>query len=256
MTESQTGTGFYGKVPVLGDFIDRRLSKVFIEYLDEWLQGGMAHSRESLGEGWLNQYLTSPVWRFSLSPGICDQQSWLGVMIPSVDKVGRYFPLLVAIPHRLAVPPVHSFQVFGTWFDKAAALALTSLEDGFQVTEFDSALASLELPVAAASGQRRQPGGIDPVAETGWRYEVGDLDCLPDLYPYLIQDLIGELYPAHSTWWAGGSQSMGPSLLICQGLPSQRSFTALVSGNWVDSGLRDLGFSFPGQPGESTQHSE
>ena len=175
----------------------------------------------------------------------------------SIDSLPLQQPprsiLLVAIPHRLAVPPLHAFSVFGAWFDKAAALALTSLDDGFMVTDFDDALLNLELPETGASGQRRKLSGVDPVAETGWRYELDDLDCLPDLYPFLIQDLIGELYPAHSAWWAGGSQSMGPSLVICQGLPSQRSFTALVSGNWVESGLRDLGVSFPAAPRQSTQ---
>ena len=41
--------GFYGKIPLLGDFVSRRLPRHFIEPWDSWLQSAFAASREQLG---------------------------------------------------------------------------------------------------------------------------------------------------------------------------------------------------------------
>ncbi len=89
--------GFYGKFPVLGDFVSRRLPNVFIQTLDGWLQAAVSASREAIGAGWENSYLASPIWRFVFSPEICDKNCWAGILMPSVDKVGRYFPLTVSM---------------------------------------------------------------------------------------------------------------------------------------------------------------
>ena len=89
--------GWYGKIPALGDFASRRLSTEFISTWDSWLQHSMAASRATLGERWLDIYLTSPIWRFALMPETVDASAWAGLLMPSVDKVGRHFPLTFAL---------------------------------------------------------------------------------------------------------------------------------------------------------------
>ena len=93
-----SATGFFGKLPALGDFVERALPAEFVTPWDAWLQRAIAASRASLGEQWLDIYLTSPLWRFVLGAGPCGARAWAGVMMPSVDRVGRYFPLTVAAP--------------------------------------------------------------------------------------------------------------------------------------------------------------
>ena len=88
-------TAFYGKLPARGDFLTRSLSREFINRWDDWLQSGMNASRQALGEAWLDTYLTSPLWRFVLPAGICGNTAFAGVLMPSMDKVGRYFPMTV-----------------------------------------------------------------------------------------------------------------------------------------------------------------
>lgn len=90
--------GFYGKVATHGDFVSRRLPRSFLDPWDHWLQDCLRYSQEQLGADWLDVYLTSPVWRFALAPGVCGDGAWTGVLIPGVDRVGRYFPLTVAAP--------------------------------------------------------------------------------------------------------------------------------------------------------------
>ncbi|HEX7686978.1 MAG TPA: type VI secretion system-associated protein TagF, partial [Burkholderiaceae bacterium] len=88
--------GFYGKLPSEGDFVSRRLPWEFTSAWDDWLQQGMQASRGALGERWLELYLSAPVWRFQLAPGVCGPLAWRGLFFASVDRVGRYFPLTLA----------------------------------------------------------------------------------------------------------------------------------------------------------------
>ena len=62
---------------------------------DAWLRECLTASREALGERWLDVYLTSPAWRFACAPGLLGPLASAGVLVPSVDRVGRYFPLTV-----------------------------------------------------------------------------------------------------------------------------------------------------------------
>src|SRR5688572_30052214 len=96
--------GWYGKLPSLGDFASRRLEGDFIEPWDLWLGRRLQELRDARGDAWLEPYLHSPPWRFLLTPGTLpgfDRSSTLaGVLLPSVDRVGRYFPvtLVAALP--------------------------------------------------------------------------------------------------------------------------------------------------------------
>ena len=85
--------GFYGKLPSHGDFLRRRVSDAFVGVWDGWLQECIAASRAILGERWLDVYLTSPAWRFACAAGTFGAAPIAGVMVPSVDRVGRYFHL-------------------------------------------------------------------------------------------------------------------------------------------------------------------
>ena len=88
--------GFYGKIPGRGDFVHAGLPRAFVDPWDAWMQRMILASRAVLGEGWLPAWLEAAVWRFALSPGICGSGSALGLWMPSVDSVGRYFPLTLA----------------------------------------------------------------------------------------------------------------------------------------------------------------
>jgi type VI secretion system protein ImpM len=88
--------GFYGKVPARGDFVRSGLPRDFIEAWDNWLSVVMSASKEIGGDAWLPAFLEAPVWRFALPSGLCGASAMIGLMLPSVDKAGRYFPLTFA----------------------------------------------------------------------------------------------------------------------------------------------------------------
>jgi type VI secretion system protein ImpM len=88
--------GFCGKLPARGDFVAVGLPRQFVEKWHDWMQCMLTASREALGEAWLTAWNVAPVWRFALSAGICGTNAVLGLWMPSVDRVGRQFPLTFA----------------------------------------------------------------------------------------------------------------------------------------------------------------
>jgi type VI secretion system protein ImpM len=119
--------GLFGKLPARGDFVRIGLPGSFIEPWDAWLQRGIDAARRTMGERWLPAWLEAPVWRFALPPGACGQEAVLGLMIPSVDRVGRYFPLTMAAtyPADRTVPGGAAADV---WLDACEAAGRMALE--------------------------------------------------------------------------------------------------------------------------------
>jgi len=139
--------GWYGKLPALGDFATRRLPARFVASWDRWLAVGLASSRERLGDAWLAAYLTSPVWRFFLMPGALASEDevgeacWSGVVMPSVDSVGRYFPLTIAAPFQAAPARSDALADLWRWLGEIEEIALA-------VLRFDQPVAWLEAQLA------------------------------------------------------------------------------------------------------------
>ena len=124
--------GFFGKLPSRGDFVSRHLPKSFVEPWDGWLQEAIARSRVQLGTAWRDAYCTSPIWRFALSDGLCGSAGYAGVLMPSVDRVNRYYPLVIAAP-LLPNSGLFTLPTLGeVWFHTAEQLALEGLEHDVQ----------------------------------------------------------------------------------------------------------------------------
>ena len=87
-----TGFGAFGKMPALGDFFRLGVAADVVPPWDAWVQAMLLAARNTLGLRFDECYLSAPIWRFALPPGVAGQQGLLGVMMPSIDRVGRMFP--------------------------------------------------------------------------------------------------------------------------------------------------------------------
>ena len=87
--------GLCGKLPARGDFIRRHLARDFVEPWEAWWARALVQAR-ARDAAWPEAWLFAPVWQFALAPGICGAAPIHGVVMPSVDAVGRYFPLTLA----------------------------------------------------------------------------------------------------------------------------------------------------------------
>ncbi|ABD55953.1 type VI secretion system-associated protein TagF [Jannaschia sp. CCS1] len=120
--------GYYGKVPVAGDFVSHGLPRSVENVLDDWLRRAIRDSQKRLGRDWLDAFLVTPVWRFALAAGLLGPQPVAGVMMPSVDRVGRYFPLMIAASRPDATGDILALSADGLFYDAAEALVLSRLD--------------------------------------------------------------------------------------------------------------------------------
>ncbi|MEW8523021.1 MAG: type VI secretion system-associated protein TagF [Candidatus Thiodiazotropha endolucinida] len=232
--------GFYGKIPSLGDFVTRRLPRGFIAPWETWMQEAIANSREQLGDFWLDNYLTSPLWRFALTPGICGEHGWAGVLMPSVDRVGRYYPFTMAA--RLD-PKCNLFlfmEESEAWFARMESLALSCLEDDFQMESFEQQLHAVGLPDSERETHSAQPEAATTALSNAWHANLDDQSSMRTIYPLFLPHLMKKLLFAYSLWWTQGSERISPSLLLCQGLPQIKGASALIDGAWAQHGWEEI----------------
>ena len=177
------------------------MSAEFVDSWDGWLQDCLTESRLQLQECWLEAYLTSPVWRFVLAGGVCGAKSCAGVLLPSVDRVGRYFPLTVVAHWEVAVFPLTTALNRESWFDSAQALGIEALEaENLDLDEFDESVAALA-------------ARLDPTEE-----------------PFLwLRELELATQPM-SLWWTYGSRDSDPVMMCVNGLPEPATFAAMLLG--------------------------
>jgi type VI secretion system ImpM family protein len=231
--------GLYGKLPSHGDFLRRRTSDAFVDAWDHWLQECIAASRAALTERWLEVYLTSPVWRFACAGGVCGPDGVVGVMVPSVDRVGRYFPLtLVAtLPKDVGVMNVVAHGT--TFFESAERLLVATLEaEQVDFEAFDTDVAAL--------AETLQPFGrpplvileapssavLDKATDVPWQMPIAAAGEVGDAFGQLLSHRLSSLYQPFTIWWSDGSSDVQPTCLIGKGLPKPSTFAALLDGSW------------------------
>ncbi|TFY89034.1 type VI secretion system-associated protein TagF [Pseudomonas nabeulensis] len=200
-----TTLGFYGKLASRGDFVSRGLPQSFIGPWDSWLAAGLLATQNRLGGEWLNAYLVSPLWRFVLAPGVCGPEAAVGVVMPSIDRVGRYFPLAVVALLDHDSNPASLVGGPDAWFEQAEALLLSTLDAGATFEGFNAGVDALGVPPSEPAVAATEP--------------LGRMNALA------AQACVGA-----SLWWGRGSERIPPGLSRCQGLPAADDFAQFLLG--------------------------
>ena len=238
-----TDMGFFGKLPGYGDFIERHLPRSFVEVWDQWLQRAMAGSRQLLGDHWLDSYLTSPVWRFALSSGCVDGHAWLGVTLPGVDRVGRYFPLTIAMPMssnvNLSVALYHNAE----WFQRLQEIGLACLQESPTVDAVVDVLDGLPDPVLrpwrAKAAHTRSLGTSVTLYEAGdVKPEQSDVSLTQSLL--LSESLLRQHYASYSLWFSAGAEQAPDNMLTSEFLPDPVGYVSMLTGQWPEYGWNQV----------------
>lgn len=241
--------GFFGKQPAHGDFLYRRLPNAFTSVWDRWLELAINESRQQLGEAWLTSYLTSPLWRFALPPGICGEGGWTGLLMPSVDNVGRYFPFTLASELPPNTDLAALMETNETWFNQCEEIALSALQDNFNLDAFDKELRSIEAPEIKLMQQAYSQASPLQV-----HVELPSLDPFNSGIKSLKSYLSSQLPAQHSLWWSHGSPSIAPSLLIIKDLPAKEAYASLLDGQWQQRGWQQYDLTENKDSNGNTNH--
>ncbi|MER8643409.1 type VI secretion system-associated protein TagF [Mesorhizobium sp. M1252] len=109
MSAADLNTGFFGKIPVTGDFVAANLPRTFIDRWDRWMSMEL-RERPDGGE------LDPRVWRFRVPAGIFCDQPCSGAWRMSEDRVGRRYPFVVV---AIGLSP----RMDDGWFDAVSGIA-------------------------------------------------------------------------------------------------------------------------------------
>lgn len=236
MNETINIPGVFGKIPTLGDFITRRLHSRFVDSWDQWLQNALLISKEQLGTQWLDTYLTSPIWQFCLSPGICDTNCWAGIIMPSVDRVGRYFPLTFAV----ALPPDRQqdepsgwpidaiFTKAAHWFEQMEQLALATLQEDIDSTELDHRLQTLPFPNSKSGADQIRITSSNADGHFAFHAALHHPDVVESAFAALGIHLLAATYPTYSLWLTKDPDPMKSSFRVFSDLPPAKVFHELL----------------------------
>ena len=242
--------GFYGKLPSRGDFVRSGLPRDFTDRWDDWLQSVMAGSRSLMGDAWLPAFLEAPVWRFALPRGLCGERAALGVMLPSVDKAGRYFPLTFA-----ALPPDDdALGVRGNGVMPGDGPASTSWPAPAS-PDVDAGPS----PGMTWRGKRVGPGDsiAAPCADDAWldRCEAAgraglEQDASPEQIAGMLTapELVGTATD-HAEWWTEGSPRVPPTRLTRSRMPDAATFASMLGASPIPGeAVRDVPGETPWNP--------
>lgn len=208
------GVGVFGKLPARRDYVQNGVDSRLMAVLDPWLQASVSESREALGHGWLDVWLRAPIWRFWLGRRIAGV-TVLGAMMPSVDGVGRYFPLCVL--GACDDVPVPRTDAQPGWFEAVETLMLAALAEG---GTYEALLAGLgALPPPASAHDVRRAAGDSGVAED-----------VSGAFAALGRNMAAGAEDDLSYWWVPPFDGASPvRALVRRGLPSPTEYAVLIA---------------------------
>jgi type VI secretion system protein ImpM len=176
---------WFGKLPGLGDFVGRRMPHAFGADWDYWLRSGLEQVRNETPDRWVDRFVHSPLW-FFMSPALVTGKPACGVVAPSIDRVGRYYPLTIL--------------AMGDDADSGAFAGDAALEQFFTAARA-AVIDARRLPLSAE--------GLDTrLADLAWPFAQ---DAEPAPKNSLISDLLADLNAASE--WSGQAPTVRlPSL--------------------------------------------
>lgn len=237
--------GCFGKIRNCGDFISRHMPHAIEQNFTQWLEAGLTETKERFQQQWLEYFLTSPVWNFILDDPD-SRQMIVGTMMPSMDKVGRYYPLTVLQTVN------HDGDLDIGLLDEVETLMLSTLDKNVEQEQFVQALDQLNEDSESKNGAKGQLQGYIPFSQLRAVFNNND---------QAIKEIVGKLWPDQnrlistakevlnlythesetsgkpsSIWWTKGSEHMRPTVLLCQGFPPIAGIHATLDGDWTGSG--------------------
>jgi type VI secretion system protein ImpM len=219
--------GLFGKLSAKRDFIALATPRSFLEAWEPWVQASLSASRHQLGDRWQQVFLTTPVWRFWLGAAICGS-TVAGAIMPSLDGVGRYYPLTLHAVGDAGAPVVPpDIDAQDEWFNMCENFLLSTLDRDMAFEEVSSALDHLPVP-------RTQTPGEDDARVVPLGDRMAGMISTADGFSTSLSSLRAaspDVYAAASFWWTSGGGDFPPLVLSCRGLPDPYRYSTLLSGN-------------------------
>jgi type VI secretion system protein ImpM len=212
--------GAFGKMPALGDFLRQAAPQSFVPVWDAWLQTTLLYGRANMGDNWDANYMSAPIWRFTLSAGLAGDQKILGILTPSVDRVGRQYPLTLMT--EIGNNGLAAQDHFGATavFEKLETVALDALGEDMSPAVLSQRLADIEPPEFEPKASHIHPSGGGLIA-------VVKRSATPEAA--VAAHLLTSNFQQPSFWAAEVEDEI--RMMVIDGLPNQRHALGLYDLN-------------------------
>jgi type VI secretion system protein ImpM len=220
--------GLFGKLPAKRDFIGMNASRRFLEAWEPWLQASVAMSKQMLGDAWVETYNRAPIWRYWLGADFCGE-AMIGAFMPSVDGVGRSFPLAIFVGEGDTSLPPPELEPNDAWFEAAEAVLLDALEPGATLELIAEKVGSL--PAPALAPQKTEDGGFEELANGGvLARDIGSEVSAA----FLAARRFGRrrAFASQTFWWTIGGEGFPSLALLEVGLPPATRFADMLTGTF------------------------
>ncbi len=223
--------GLFGKLPAKRDFVAANAPRRFLEIWEPWLQAGVATSKQLLGTRWAEAYNRAPIWRYWLGAEFCGE-AMIGVFMPSVDGVGRSFPLSLFAGEGEGSLPPPELESNDAWFDAAESILLDALDPAATLEDIAARVASM--PVPALHERASEIGGLRELPDGG--ILIRDIDRQISL-AFLTARRFGHrrAFAAQTFWWTIGGEGFPPAALSYVGLPPAARFVEMLTGAFAEA---------------------
>lgn len=200
---------------------------------DQWLATEIQTRSANSARQWLNAYLQSPTYHFVAGPDCitsAQHQPMAGVLMPSVDKVGRYFPLAICTLLPALPNNIRDTAVLMQWLQQLDDIAANALHEDWSIAAFEDALTLHPAPTQSPTATTEQA-------------DILTLPNQPDIYEAMTlhqpchvtsQRLTQAWSPVDadsspkSWWWKAPTIDFAtPSISVYSGLPQGIDFASL-----------------------------
>ncbi len=235
----------FGKLPARGDFIERNMPRSLQRPFEDWLIPLVQQTRTELGGDWDHVWRGAGPWRFWIGPEVLGG-SWqrdlrksahgqpvrggalTGVLLPSADRHGRDFPLVVVLADAMAslMPPPVTASPDRGWYDLCDEL-LYAARSGTDITAIEAALDRLPGPILPEGAEEMAPL-LDQRAL--W---AQSMETRADGTSRIWKDIAAadhHLAACHrSYWWQAPRAGATQRVLTLAGLPDAGSFAFMLT---------------------------
>jgi type VI secretion system protein ImpM len=223
--------GLFGKLQTKRDFIAIATPRQFLSVWEQWTQAALSASRVALNDKWQDAYLIAPIWRFWLGAEITGTTA-AGAIMPSVDGVGRYYPLTVfaLADEGYAIPPPE-LDPQESWYDGVEAFLFSTLSSHYTFEQMTADLAALPAPNAGRIGENSaairslSPGALlitagESIAEQFALARTTHPDCT---------------YRVSTFWWTAGGEGFDCIAVVAHRLPDPYLYAGMLTGKFAQS---------------------
>ena len=168
--------GFFGKLPTHGDFVSAAIGSRLQGELDQWVRNGLIALESAQGPDWRRLFHATSAWRFVVGRGVWAPSAIAGVLLPSRDRVGRSFPLIIAAQLQRFSGHLRDLCEDDSWFTAVEALAETSDKADFEMPRFVEGIKRLRPPFIDKRSSTMQSAAVENIpapASLWWRISPG-----------------------------------------------------------------------------------